>query len=148
MKFVKSTRLIALSLIVLAGFGLSYAYTANAAGFQDAVSGGLNSAAPDALKGSTNLPTIIGGIVSALIGFIGVLLFLYLLYGGFLWMTSQGDKAKVESAQNVIKSAIIGMIIIALSYAIANFVIEQLSGAVSQTTPATAPATPPPPANP
>ncbi|MBU1034963.1 hypothetical protein KKD42_04175, partial [Patescibacteria group bacterium] len=58
--------------------------------------------------------------------------------------TSQGDKTKVESAQNVIKSAIIGMIIIALSYAIANFVIEQLSGAVSQTAPATQPASPSP----
>lgn len=144
MKFVKQTRFIALSLVVLAGLGLSYAYTANAQDFQKAVEGGLGQAAPTALKGATNLPLIIGGITNALIGFIGVLLFLYLLYGGFLWMTSQGEKGKVESAQNVIKSAVIGMIIIAMSYAIATFVITQLSGAVSQPTPAPGPAQPTP----
>lgn len=132
MKFVNQTRYIALFLVLVAGLGLATAYTANAA-FSEAVKGGLTSAAPPALQGgTTDIPTIIGGITSALIGFIGVLLFLYLLYGGFLWMTSQGEKPKVEAAQGVIKNAVIGMIIIALSYAIATFVIDQLSGAVGK----------------
>jgi hypothetical protein len=97
------------------------------------LSGGLDSAAEGTgLKTSnTDIPSIIGNIIGALISFVGVLLLLYLIYGGFLYMTAS-DKGGVEKALSVIKNAVIGIIIIASSYAIASYVITQIEGAVSQ----------------
>lgn len=90
--------------------------------------GGLDKAAPAEIKGGETDPaTILGRLIGALIGFVGALLFFYMLYGGFLWMTAGGEKGKVESAQMVIKNAIIGIVIVALSYAISNFVITNLT---------------------
>lgn len=42
----------------------------------------------------------------------------YLIFGAFKWITSGGDKGKTESARNSIISAVIGLVIVASSYAI------------------------------
>ena len=49
-----------------------------------------------------------------------------MLYAGFLWLTSAGSEEKVGQAKKIITSAIIGLVIIFISYAIATFVITQL----------------------
>ena len=46
-----------------------------------------------------------------------------------MWMTSAGDPEKVKKAQTTIRNAIIGLVIIASSFAIVNFVLNALSGA-------------------
>jgi amino acid transporter len=43
---------------------------------------------------------------------------IYLIYGGFKWVTSGGDKTKTEEARNTITAAIIGLALIALSFVI------------------------------
>ena len=48
----------------------------------------------------------------------GIALFVFLVWGGIEYMTSGGDKAKTETAQKRITSAIIGVAIIASSFAI------------------------------
>ena len=108
------------------------AVSAQGTGLGGALSSGLTKAAPKELQGATNLNQIIGNLISAVIGFLGVLLFLYLLYGGFLWMTAGGDAGQVKTATAYIRNAIIGLVIIAAAYAISNFVITSLSTAVSQ----------------
>jgi TRAP-type C4-dicarboxylate transport system permease small subunit len=47
-----------------------------------------------------------------------LLVFLYLIWGGIEWITSGGDKGKTESARNKITAAVIGLIVVAASYAI------------------------------
>lgn len=104
--------------------------------------GGLDKAAPAEIKGGETDPaTILGRLIGALIGFVGALLFFYMLYGGFLWMTAGGAKEKVQSAQQVIKNAIIGIVIVALSYAISNYVIENIAKVTSKAPESNAPAT-------
>jgi len=44
--------------------------------------------------------------------------FVYLLLGGFTWITSGGDKANVEAAQKRIQAAIIGLIIVFAAWAL------------------------------
>lgn len=62
----------------------------------------------------------IGDIISALIPYIlvlaGLILFGFLIFGGFELLTSAGDPKKVQSAQGKITSAIIGFIIIFVAY--------------------------------
>jgi len=48
----------------------------------------------------------------------GITLFAFLVWGGIEYMTSGGDKAKTETAQKRITSAIIGVAIIASGFAV------------------------------
>jgi len=72
--------------------------------------------------------TCIGNLVSnaASIAFIvaGIAFFAYLVMGGIQWLTSGGDKTKVESAQKMISSALIGLAIVASSYAVYTLVLD------------------------
>ncbi len=58
----------------------------------------------------------------------GVIAFLYVLYGGFLYMTSGGDQTGANKGKATIFNAIIGIIIIALSYALVRFVVGLTQG--------------------
>lgn len=66
--------------------------------------------------------TVIGNLVSAIGGlffiFAFFLTFLYLLTGGVSWLTSGGDKAKLENARDKITNALIGLVIVAAAYAV------------------------------
>jgi len=77
--------------------------------------------------GTTDLPTVVGNILKVIIGMLGVLLVLLIVYAGFTWMTASGDAKKVETAKDRIKQAIIGLILIFAAYAITNFVIYQMT---------------------
>ena len=83
--------------------------------------------------GPNSLTLLIGAIINAVLGFIGVVLLFYLLYAGFLWMTAGGDEKNVTKAKDMIKNAIIGLIILVASVAISSFVINMLTQAVSKT---------------
>ncbi len=72
----------------------------------------------------------IGSIVSFFVAFIIVVAvlaaLLYIVIGAFQWITSGGDKTKVADARNHILAAVIGLIIIALSFVIINIVTTAL----------------------
>lgn len=74
--------------------------------------------------------TTIGQIVSFVVAFIIVIAFLaallYIVIGAFQWITSGGDKQRVADARNHIIAAVIGLIVIALSFIIINVVITAL----------------------
>ncbi len=72
------------------------------------------------------LITYIGKIIQLALSFVGIILFLVILYGGFLWMTAGGNEEQVTKARTWIKNGVIGLIIIIASYAISAFVIQQL----------------------
>ncbi len=76
--------------------------------------------------GGKDLPALVGGIINAVLGFVGIILLGYLLYAGFLWMTAGGDSKKTDEAKTMIKNAIIGLVILISSVAISNFVINML----------------------
>lgn len=47
-----------------------------------------------------------------------ILVFAYLVLGGVEWITSGGDKGKTENARNKITAALVGLAIVAASYAL------------------------------
>ncbi|MCA9368852.1 MAG: hypothetical protein H6773_04530 [Pseudomonadales bacterium] len=64
----------------------------------------------------------IGTLINAVLSFVMVIaalsVFMYLIWGGIEWITSGGDKGKTESARNKITAAILGLVVLAASYAI------------------------------
>jgi hypothetical protein len=81
--------------------------------------------------GTATLPQIIGGVISTIMGILGVIVVLIILWGGFIWMTAGGEPDKVDKAKKMIYSGIIGLVIIFASYAIAQFVIGSLQNVTS-----------------
>ena len=65
---------------------------------------------------------VVGGLISGIVGLLFIVGFiltlLYLITGGIQWITSQGDKAALESARSKITNALIGLVIVASAYAI------------------------------
>lgn len=62
------------------------------------------------------LGLIISRFMKYLFPFAGLLLLLYLIIGGFGYLTSAGDPKKTESAQHQITNALIGFLILFLSF--------------------------------
>ena len=70
----------------------------------------------------------LGGIVGAAVTFILIIAVLialfFLIWGGISWITSGGDKAKVESARGRIIAAIVGLVIAFLAFFILSLALS------------------------
>ncbi len=86
---------------------------------------------PDPLCGA-DIPQIVNRLISAVLGLSGGLFFVYFLWGGFKYMTAGGDSKDVQAAQKTLSNAVIGLVIIALSYAIVTNIINIIAGASSK----------------
>jgi hypothetical protein len=75
---------------------------------------------------------LFGSIIQVIWQIFAVLLMLYIIYGGFLYMTAGGETKKLDEAKSWIKNGIIGFIICMLAYFLTSFVIDQLA-AVTET---------------
>ena len=85
-----------------------------------------NTRAASGVTGGSDLPTIIGSLINVVLGFLGIVLLFYVLRAGFLWMTAGGDDKQVTQAKNMIRDAVIGLVVIIAGFAISNFVLQQL----------------------
>jgi hypothetical protein len=77
--------------------------------------------------GDTDPKILAVRIIQIILGFLGILALGFIIYGGFVWMTSNGDEKRVEIAKKIIISAVIGIVIILSSLAIATYVINKMS---------------------
>ncbi|MFC1687649.1 pilin [Patescibacteria group bacterium] len=60
------------------------------------------------------------------LGLLGLVAVVMIIAGGFMWMTSAGNEARVTKAKEIIKWAVVGMMVIFLSWAIVTFVFTSL----------------------
>lgn len=111
-------------LLVLSPLSVS-AQWGKAKGNLDSVAGktGLES------KLETSVSTVIKGALSLL----GTIFLILMVYAGILWMTAQGNDEKVTKAKDIIKAAIIGLVVVLSAYAITSFVTGKLGGGSATT---------------
>lgn len=62
------------------------------------------------------LADLINNALPLLFAIAGITLFLYLVWGGFDYLTSMGDPKKAESGKHKITNALLGFLIIFVSY--------------------------------
>ena len=79
-----------------------------------------------ASNAGNQLPILIGRIIRTILGLLGIIFVVLMVYAGFLWMTARGEEEPVSKAKDIIKQAIIGVIIVFLAYAITGFVINAI----------------------
>ena len=70
------------------------------------------------LVGYSNIGDIINNVVPFIITLAGIILFFVLMWGGFDYVTSQGMPEKVKSANAKITAAVIGFVLLVLSFLI------------------------------
>ncbi len=79
--------------------------------------------------GQTSLQETIASLINTFIGLLGIVAVIIILIGGFQWMTAAGDTEKIDGAKQMIYAGVAGLAVILAAYAIATFVIEQLTTA-------------------
>ncbi|HCC22650.1 TPA: hypothetical protein DF272_00520 [Candidatus Falkowbacteria bacterium] len=82
---------------------------------------------------ANDLPVIIGNIINVVLGFLGVVLVLIVIYGGFKYMTSGGEDKGAKEGKQWIINGIIGLVIVLSAYAITTFVVSRLATATGTT---------------
>lgn len=69
---------------------------------------------------------LITNIVRWIMGIIGALAVAFIVYGGFIYITSGGDEKKVAQAKNILLYAIIGFVITVLAQVILWIIIQAI----------------------
>ncbi len=75
--------------------------------------------------GQANIKGTLGRIINVLLGFLGIIAVVIILYGGFIWMTARGNEDSVKKAQQIIVAGAIGLAIILSAFAITQFVVSE-----------------------
>jgi cysteine-rich repeat protein len=88
---------------------------------------GLTEIGEQSGLGNESLVVTIARIIRVIIGVIGLVLLGLVLYAGWLWLTAAGDSEKIAKAKKILISAVIGLIIIFSSFALASFIINMFA---------------------
>jgi heme/copper-type cytochrome/quinol oxidase subunit 2 len=76
------------------------------------------------LTGATSVQDLIVRIIQLMLLFAGIIAVVFIIYGGYLYITSAGNEESAEKGKNTMVNAIIGIVIIVLSYVIVNVIVN------------------------
>ncbi len=129
MKISYATKYMSLATVLLCFLMLVIALPAFAEPNSTTFGGGLEALKKIAEKNKLNTTQtstkgILQTITQWLLSLVGTIAVISLLYGGFLYITSQGEEGPVEKAKHIILYSVIGIIIIGVSAIIVNVAIN------------------------
>ncbi|MFZ4648071.1 MAG: pilin [Patescibacteria group bacterium] len=76
---------------------------------------------------NTTVYSLVGRIISVILGLVGSIALVMFIYGGLLWMTSAGAADRVKKGREAILWSVIGMAVIFASYGLTKFLIENIT---------------------
>lgn len=123
-----------IAIIALAGVNLFFSAKdarADEYGLEETVQG---TVLPSLSISKGNPETLAELIVQRALFFVGTVFFLLILYAGVSWMIAMGSTEKVNRAKMILETAIIGLLIVTVSYAISNYIFNKFTGAQQETT--------------
>lgn len=87
----------------------------------------VNTAYDNVALGDTDLRDTVQIFINIFLGVLALIAVVILLYGGFTWMTSNGNEEKIERAKKILKNGGIGLVIIFASWAIVLYIFGLLA---------------------
>ncbi len=73
---------------------------------------------------NSDVRVTIGYIINALLGSLGIIFTVLIIYGGFTWMMAAGNEEKVAKAKKILSNSTIGLLIIIIAYALSEFIFN------------------------
>jgi len=80
------------------------------------------------LKADSDPRALIGQVISIVIGVVGSVALVIVVYGGIMWMTAGGNEGRVAKAQKSIMWGIFGLLIVLFSYVIVRAILTKVIG--------------------
>lgn len=99
--------------------------------------GGINTAAQEIGIKNTEITNLTTNLMLIALGLLGIVAVAMMIISGYLWITAGGNDERVRKARAIMFSAVIGLVVVLLSWAIIQYVIgtaSQASGAPADTT--------------
>lgn len=106
-----------LILLFLAGAIVRFVYEAFGQTPADDISGQIG-------LGQSGLKDTVINIMRFTLGLLGIVSAIMVIYGGYRWLTAGGNEQQIEHAQSILRSAVIGLVIIILAWSIVSFVLR------------------------
>jgi hypothetical protein len=119
--FLKQVLLVSgLTVITIVAFSL----LTSTAGAQLINPGDVPQNISQATGGEGSARALVLNIVNFFLGFLGIIAVIMIIYGGIMYVTAGGDQTKIDNAKKIIMYAIVGIIIVLISFALVNTVIQ------------------------
>ncbi|MDP3997025.1 MAG: hypothetical protein Q8P73_00790 [bacterium] len=123
---MKPTRIVSIIFFSLFFFLITTSNIVLAGPVVDPGGPGSSSGFTNPLGSVTKIELFLQNIINWLLGLVGLLALLALIWGGIMYVVSLGDDNRVQHAKKIIFWAIVGLIVIALSYTIIIELTEML----------------------
>jgi len=85
-----------------------------------------DTVAAQANLGQVDAGVLVAKIIQVFLGLLAIIFLILMVVAGFRWMTAVGNEELIKKAQGTIKTAIIGLLVVLVSYSITYFVLRYL----------------------
>jgi uncharacterized membrane protein YqhA len=116
-------RILSLAIVAMTAIP-AYAYTLE---FDPDTDGGLDNVLQTYTKlGDADPLSIVFVIVNTALLFLGIITLILVIVAGYLWLTAAGTEEKITKAKDIMKGAVVGLVIVLGSYGIAQYVFTAI----------------------
>jgi hypothetical protein len=91
---------------------------------------GINTLANTELP-RADIRDTIANIIKIALGFLGIVVVVLIMYGGFMYMTAGGDSEKIDKGKKILINSVIGLVIIMSAYGITDYIFRALPQAAN-----------------
>ncbi|MBN1584893.1 hypothetical protein JW899_00815 [Candidatus Uhrbacteria bacterium] len=72
---------------------------------------------------NADVAIIAGRVINALLGLVGVVFLVLVIFAGYKWMMARGNAKETEDAKNMLVQAVIGLLIIFAAYVLVDYLL-------------------------
>ncbi len=86
-------------------------------------------------KPPRDLRLVVAGFIRMGLGLVGITMICLMLYAGFMWFSARGNDEQVQKAKDTIRNAVIGMVLVAMTYSLVTFIFRSVFVSAGSTAP-------------
>lgn len=76
--------------------------------------------------GTQDPATIVFTLINTALIFLGTITLILIIVSGYLWLTAAGEEDKIKKAKDIMKGAILGLVIVLGSYGLAQYLFTAI----------------------